>query len=893
MEILTGIISKITEYTVEPIGRQVGYVIDYKINLENLRRQLENLDAAKDRMNRTVNEVERKGKHVYPDVQKWLTEVDEITREAENILGDECQAKTNCFRGVCPNLVSYHRLSRKSAKLAKEIELHHDKKEFPIVSYDPPLEEICATPSQNYMAFESRILMVNEIMKELKNPDTNMIGVYGLGGVGKTTLAQEVYRQATKENLFDEVVIVLDVKKYPDLEKMERIQKKIAEKLGMDVDETHDIEARAKHLWNRIKDKNIFVILDDVWEAIDLEALGLRPMATCKILLTSRNRVSEMNMEIEFRLEVLSVKENWSLFEKMVGDVVKDGRIHEVATEIAKKCGGLPVSVVAVARSLRSATTLEEWRVALRDFKSFDEHGLAKSAYFALEWSYNRLDGDELKPLFLLCGIIAGGRCKILFTDLLKYAMGLSLVKNVHTVEDARDKLISLAKKLIKDYCLLLDIDDHGDIRMHELLREVAVGIASKDSHAIAKAYGDELKEWPDRDSLKKCTAISLKSCKFPRLPEEPCVCPELRFFVLESDNVDDSLEIPGNYFEGMKELKVLDVTRLRIPSLPPSLQSLTNLQTLCLDQCVLGDIALVGQLTSLKILSLGQSQVKELPKEIGQLTRLQLLDLTCCSELVRIPHSVISSLTSLEDLRMGSFIKWERALNDGSNATLSELKELRQLTALEIHIPDAKLLPANMFSDTKLERYTILIGDCWRYPRIYGTSSNMLKLKLTRNSQFGQGIKLLLKRCEHLDLDGMETANIISYLLASDIGKQLKNLHVQNNEEVTSLINSSHAFPNLESLSLYNLVNLETVCCSQLIAQPFQKLRSLTLWNLPKLIGFSSKGSRPGEEIILENEIGGPTKLFMNGEVRFAVSYAQPFYISFGFVLYIYFLTN
>ncbi|PQQ01302.1 disease resistance protein [Prunus yedoensis var. nudiflora] len=507
MEILTGIISKIIDYTVVPVGRQVGYLIHYKNNFENLRSHLKNLDAAKDRMNCTVNEVERNGKRVHNDVQNWRTEADEITREAENILGDECQAKTKCFRGVCPNLASYHQLSRKSAKLAEKIELH-EKREFPIVSYNAPLEEICATPSQNYMAFESRISMVKEIMEELKNPNTNMIGVYGLSGVGKTTLAQEVYRQATKDNLFDEVVIVLDVKKYPDLEKEERIQKKIVEKLGMDVDENHDIEARAKHLWNRIKDKNIFVILDDIWEAIDLEALGLRPMATCKILLTSRERVSEMNKEKEFRLEVLDMEENWRLFEKMAGDIVKDDRIHEVATEIAKKCGGLPVSVVAVAGSLRSATTLEEWRDALRDFKSFDEHGRTKSAYLALEWSYNRLDGDELKPLFLLCGIIAGRTCTIFLSDLLKYVMGLSLVKHVGTVEEARDKLISLAKKLIKDYCLLLDIDDDGDIRMHELVRDVAMEIASKDNHAIAKAYGDELKEWPDRDSLKKCTAI-------------------------------------------------------------------------------------------------------------------------------------------------------------------------------------------------------------------------------------------------------------------------------------------------------------------------------------------------------------------------------------------------
>ncbi|KAL6285136.1 hypothetical protein ACE6H2_009526 [Prunus campanulata] len=873
MDILTSIISIIMEHTVEPVGRQVGYLIHYERNFENLRSQLENLHAAKNRMKHMVDEDKRKGKQVHTDVQNWLTEANKMIQDANKLLDNEDHAKTECFCGVCPNLVSYHQLSRKSAKLTKKIELNK-KVEFPSVSYNAPLEEIFDTPSEDYMAFESRISVVNKIMAELRNPVTNLVGVYGIGGVGKSTLVQEVYRQAKTEKLFDDVVLVLDAKQFPEGEKKERIQKKIAEKLDMDVQESQDMEARAKHLWNRIKDKKSLVILDDVWEAINLGDLGLRPMATCKILLTSRDLVSEMRTQKVFRLEVLEEEESWSLFEKMAGDVVKDERIQNVATQVAKKCGGLPVLVVAVASALRSCSTLEVWNDALRRFKSFDKEDLKDKAYLAIEWSYNQLNAEELKPLFLLCGIIAGVSCSIFFSDLLKYAMGLSLVKNVDTVENARNALHSLAKKL-KYSCLLLDIDDDdGRVRMHELVRDVAIWIASKDKHTFSRAYGDEVKEWPNRDFLKKCSAISLKSCKIPRLPEVPWVCPKLRFFVLESDNVDDSLEIPGNYFEGMNELKVLDVTKLRIPSLPPSLQSLTNLQTLCLDQCVLGDIALVGQLTNLKILSLIHSEVKELPKEIGQLTRLQLLDLTNCSELVMISPGVISSLTSLEDLRMGSFKEWEGGLIDvRSNASVSELKQLRQLTALVIHIPDAKLLPANMFSDTELQRYTILVGDCWQYPYYYETPSNMLKLKLTTNSQFDQGIKLLLERCEHLDLDGIEAANIISNILASDGRKQLKNLHVQNNDEVTAVINSSHAFPNLESLSLDNLVNLETVCCGQLIAQPFQKLRYLTLRNLPKLIGLSSKGSTSvvsteAEEIILENEIGGPTILFMNGEV-------------------------
>ncbi|BBG98628.1 NB-ARC domain-containing disease resistance protein [Prunus dulcis] len=738
-------------------------------------------------------------------------------------------------------------MAMKSAKLAKRIE-PHEKVEFSSVFHDVPQEEIFDTPSEDYMAFESRISKVKEIMEELRNLDTNLIGVYGLGGVGKSTLAKEVYRQARKENI-----------RSRSLKETKKIQKKIAEKLGMDVEKTQDM-----HIWNRIKDKKSLIILDDVWEAIDLEVLGLRPMATCKILFTSRVRVSKMRAQKEFWLDVLGEKESWSLFEKMAGDVVKDDPIKEVATQVAQKCGGLPVLVVTVASTLRLNSSLEVWKDTLRRFKRFDGKELTEKACLAIEWSYNRLDAEELQPLFLLCGIIAVGGRSIYLFYLLHCAMGLGLIKKVDTLEEARNALHLLAKKL-KDSCLLLDGNEDGTVRMHELVRDVAILIASKDKHAFSRAYGEEVREWPNRDFLEKCYAISLNSCKIPRLPEVPWVCLELKFFCLESS--DNSLEIPSNFFEEMKELKVLDVTGLRIPSLPPSLQSLTNLQTLCLYQCELRDIALVGRLTNLKILSLVHSQVKELPKEIGQLTRLQLLDLSYCSVLVKISPGIISSLTSLEDLRIGSFKEWEGGLIDErSNASVSELEQLHQLTALHIHIPDAKLLPANMFSDTKLERYTILIGDCWQYPDNYETSSNILKLKLTRTINS-------TKRCEDLDLDGMEAENIIAYISASDKGKQLKKLHVQNSDEVTAVINSSHAFPNLESLSLDNLVNLETVCCGQLIAQPFQKLRSLTLRNLPKLIGFSSKGSSAVvstevEEIILENEIGGPTKVIMNGEV-------------------------
>ncbi|XP_048436565.1 disease resistance protein At4g27190-like [Pyrus x bretschneideri] len=875
MEILTAIIPTIIDYTIRPLGRQVSYVIFCKSNLKDLRSTLKNFDAVKVRMKHAVEEVERKvHQKVETDVLNWQTEADEITREAETLLHDEGRAKTKCLI-VCPNLISYHQRSRKATKLMKKIEEHENKKkEFSSVSYEAPVEDVSAIASDEYMAFESRISKVKVIITELKKPDINRIGVYGLWGVGKTTLAKEVYREAVKQKLFDDVVIILNVKEKKDNEK---IQKEIAKKLRMDVDESEDMATRANLLRARIKDGKTLVILDDVLERIDFEDMGLVGVPNCNLLLTSRERkvlFNDMRMQNNFELGFLTEKESWNLFEKMAGDV-KDNRILKEATQLAKKCGGLPVLVVAVASALRDSS-LDEWKVALGSFERFDEKELNEKAFLALKWSYERLE-EELKQLFLLCGI-----CSNFLSDLLKYSMGLGLIKNVETVEEARTSLNGMVKKL-KNSCLLQDSYDDRTVRMHELVRYVAVRIATDDQNAFSKAYGDEVKRWPTVDFLKKSTRISLRQCKIPnKFPEVPWECPELNLLILSDNSMGDSQEIPSNFFEGMKKLKVLDVSGIRIPSLPPSLLSLKHLQTLCLDRCELVDITLVGQLTNLKILSLLESKIKELPKEIGQLTRLQLLDLTGCSELVLISPGVISSLTKLEDLRMGikSFKRWEGEgpTSGGSNATISELKHLAELTALDIHVPDANLLPANLFSD-KLQRYTILIGDCWEYPNTYGTSSNMLKLKLTGRNQFDQGIRLLVKKCEQLYLDGMEIVNIISYLFNSEAVNQLKHFHVQNNDEVKYVIDSvnwsySHnAFSCLESLALEDLVSLESVCYGQLIGESFRKLKSLRLRNLPKLIGFSSEGKQltiatEADEIVKEDEVGGPSRLFNNGEV-------------------------
>ncbi|XP_062026989.1 disease resistance protein At4g27190-like [Rosa rugosa] len=870
MEILAAIAGKLAEFTVAPIGRQVGYLAHHKSNHQNLQTKLEDLSAARDEVRHKVDQFRRGGKGIETAVLNWKTRVDAIITESEEFLRDGRHAQTECLHGFCPHLVLRYQLSRKSAKLVEKINELHGKKEFSNFAYDVLPQDLCLLSTGHYSTFDSRNSVVLRVMDELRNPDTEMILVWGIGGVGKTTLVEEVLRQAKDVNLFDDLVMVRDVKENPDLEK---IQKEIAMKLGMSIDEKHTLAERAPLLGDRIKQKRTLVVLDDVWEKIDLLAVGVPRLVNLKVLLTCRSRKElslDMRTQKDISVDVLNEKEAWSLFEKMAGDVVKDSRIRSVAIEVAKKCGGLPVLIVTVARALKDRNKLHHWNDTLRRLRGFDNKELTEKAYLALEWSYDQLEDKELKPLFLLCGIIVV-KNHIYLTDLLKYGFGLDLIKNVNKIEDAREALYTLVDKL-KDSCLLLDSDINMHVRMHDLVCEVATQIASRDRHVLSVEYGGELKEWPDKDFFERCSKMSLKSSNIPMLSEVPWECPKLEMFHLYEKS------IPSNFFSEMEKLKVLGLTEVWMMSLPPSLQLLKNLQTLCLEECWLKEVALVGHLSNLEFLSFARSNINQLPKEIGQLIRLRWLDLSDCVRLRVISPGVISRLERLEDLSLRNvFLKWE-AERGGSNASLLELKDLSQLTALEIYIEDANILPSYLFS-SRLVRYQIHIGNVWKhgYERkktMAETTLNTLKLKLAPSDELDHGIKTLLKKSEDLSLDGTESVKSIARQLHVEDFQQLIHLRLQNNVDFTYIINRKVVFPNLTTLSicrcdhlsflfsfsmaksLVELKHLEVSRCAIMeeivsardqsngenIDIKFCKLESLILDKLPNITGFCTE---------------------------------------------------
>ncbi|KAJ7951081.1 Disease resistance protein family [Quillaja saponaria] len=445
-----------------------------------------------------------------------------------------------------------------------------------------------------------------------------------------------------------------------------------------------------------------------------------------------------------------------------------------------------------------------------------------------------------------------------LIKDLVNYSLGLSLFQGVYSIKEAEHKVDESITKL-KGLGLLADSYSSDRFTMHDIVRDVAMLIASKDHQVFALRNG-KLSAWPDKDEMRNCTAISLYNSDIGDELPEGFDCPRLK--VLHLDSNDPYLRIPDKFFEGMGEMKVLVLTGLDLTSLPSSIKFLTSLRMLCLERCELGDISVIGNLKNVRILNLSESIIKELPCEMGQLGQLQLLDLSNCSRLQVIPPNVISRFKYLQELYLdNSFHQWEakEQVSKTHNASLAELRDLHQLRALNIQISDATTLPRNLFFD-KLERYKILVGHWWRWSDASETRTLMIDLKRSTDVHLQNEIKMLFKQVELLCLRKLNGIWNVVNELNWEAFPHLKHMHVGNNDEIQYIISSKerrdpqNCFPELEELYLVKLKNLEAICYGLYTEKSFSRLKRIYVYScdlLKKLFSCSTVELLPQLEAI------------------------------------------
>ncbi|XP_004498668.1 disease resistance protein RPS2-like isoform X2 [Cicer arietinum] len=830
-----------------PVLRQFTYILMYNSYLHDLENEIQKLQREEKEMRHTVEAAKRNGEEIEDTVRDWFSRVQTAIEEAQAFLREEDQERVGCVDAV------YSRYTRsQKARSLVDLLIEIKKETFDRISYRCALKCNFSSGARGYVDLESRTTMLNEILRVLKeDSDVHMIGVYGMAGIGKTALVKELAWQAEKDGLFD-VVVLATVTNSPNVTK---IRAEIADGLGLKFDELTEV-GRASRLRQRIRQEiKILVILDDVWGELSLNEVGV-PFSDdrggCKVLVASRDRnvlTTNLGAKKVYRLEVLSEDESWSLFENRGGNAVEDVSIKPVAMKVSKNCAGLPLLIVNVVEALKNKD-LYAWKDALEQIENFDFDGCFYSqVHSSIEKSYDHLESQELKTFFLLLGSMGNSYNA---KDLLVFGWCLGLHKHVDTLTDGRNGLHKLIDDL-RDACLLLE-GGRDSVAALKVVRIVAASIASKLKPFFTVERNTQLKEWPRTDFLKTCHHIFLDRCRIHELPER-LECPNLKILKLNSQD-NNNLKVHDNFFDHMKELKILSLGNLNFtPSLPSSISLLTNLQALNLNKCMLQDISIVGEIKSLEILNLEKSELKEIPAEIGRLTNLRLLDLTDCSTLEIVPRNLISSLTSLEELNIGNCnnIQWEVMAtgieNQKNNSSLSELRNLHQLSTLNMQINDTSVFPRDLFSFGRLESYKILIGDGWKFSEEedsenYKSSTRVLKLNLSMDPSMllDYGIKMLTARAEDLYLAELKGVKEVLYELNDEGFSHLKHLSIKKCDEMESIIGSTNwslhdnVFINLESLILHNMMKLERICSDPIPTEAFAKLQVIKVKNCDRM---------------------------------------------------------
>ncbi|KAK9218916.1 hypothetical protein WN943_007554 [Citrus x changshan-huyou] len=190
VESILTVVLEVVKCLAPPAERQFSYLRSYNNNVENLKTEAGKL----------------KDEYEYTAREKFV--------------GDEAAANKQCFKGLCPNLKTRIEHNKEALRQLEAIVKLREAGRFDRISYRSLREDIVIMSNKDYAPFESRMSTLNDILGALKNPDVNMLGIYGMGGIRKTTLPKEVARKAENEKLFDQVIFA-EVSQNQDIRKIQ------------------------------------------------------------------------------------------------------------------------------------------------------------------------------------------------------------------------------------------------------------------------------------------------------------------------------------------------------------------------------------------------------------------------------------------------------------------------------------------------------------------------------------------------------------------------------------------------------------------------------------------------------------------------------------------------
>ncbi|GMI79463.1 hypothetical protein like AT4G27190 [Hibiscus trionum] len=831
------------DFVLNKIDKYLDNHISFDQYRKDLKRKLKELNGLKEDIESTMSIELRPRKKLKAEVRIWLENVERINGEVQDLDGriGESNALTSGFRAE--DVLN-------SIRDVSELIIQHGKFHGGLVVDNLQwIGQVLTTTSLSGGAVKA---CIEEIWQCLMDDEVSKIGVWGMGGVGKTSIMKLINNQLLEETEKFDIVIWITVSKEMSIAKL---QKDIASKIGVEFCGDEDETTRAGMLFETLLRKSRFVmILDDLWEKVSLERIGIpEPSVGSKLVLTTRS--SDVCRQVGCRVikvKPLTEEEAWELFLEKVGrDILNTPGVEPIARLIAKRCAGLPLGIITIASCMKGIDDICEWRNALKELSLRQEsvNGFEDEVFQQLQFSYDRLKDPKLQHCFLSCALYPedfvieeGGLIKLWIAE--------GLVEEMDSMQAEFDRGRAIMNRLISN-CLLEVFTERKDgrsVKMHDLLRDMTLHIAK--SRFLVKAgmmleKPPAVQEW----SMELEKVSLMKNWRLRTLyPLEvlPPKCPRLTTLLLQECGIAG---IPEGFFDHMDALKTLDLSENPIKSLPHSILNLKNLTSLLLAYCdCLENVPSLSNLQVLKKLDLHGTNIEEIPQGMENLVSLEYLNLGYCYNLTEIPNGILSRLSCLQDLIVGR-----------TRISGNEVGGLKKLENLEgrfhnWHNLNMYLQGQAFHGRDEPRQYTIYVGGAdWFSTALYATTKAI--------SVGGRNIhtypimlppdieELKMDKC---NLDGCADSEYPFFsrfiLFSPNSFSSLKDVKIYGCRNMKKLFS-----PNCVPLNLYQLIvkgceELEEIIASEggMVTMEFclPQLRKLELWDLPELKSICSVDS-------------------------------------------------
>ncbi|XP_063940300.1 TMV resistance protein N-like isoform X2 [Daucus carota subsp. sativus] len=627
------------------------------------------------------------------------------------------------------------------------------------------------------------------------------IGIYGMGGVGKTTLAKAVF---TKIYLLFEgscflANITSDSGTVNDMKALQ--QQLLSDVLLQNEKDVNNVAQGENLIKARLRKKKILVVIDDLNHTYQYKSLGVESFAQGSVVIVTTRHEDILEdfgviTECRYRVNKLGPRESLILFKQHAFQFGSkpDSALVKLSNDILYLADGLPLALKVFGSFLRTKYTIEEWRDFIEKLKDTPNKEIQDSLLI----SFNAIDDDpQVKKMFL---------------DIACFFVGWSK-ERVFKILGTYYSNVNVKINNLKKRCLLAvhyeDMVDKDVLHMHDLLRDMGREVARNNSPGEPEKYS---RLWlsedihtvlsEDNEEIMAIEGIlynekGVSSCEITLETETFKKMKKLRFLRLSGFK-----DLTGSFKQAFKDLRWLHWDLCPLHCLPPEFKPL-NLEILVLRRNIMRTLVPGMVFKKLHTLDISYSIYLTRTPDFNMLPCLVTLNIEECKRLEEVDRSV-GSLPRLVSLNLRGCVKLA-SLPD----TIGHLKALKHFNAS--NCPSLVEVPEELGNMESLEELKIMGLNGEKLPQSIGLLYNLVVL----DSAFNRKLKTLPENiCKLRSLEVLKVDLCYNLeALPEELGNitSLKVLDISGTR-VSSLPDSIGYLTNLVKLILSNNSNLNTL---------------------------------------------------------------------------------